>query len=106
MGMIENFRALLEQGQDSPMLRFSLGNAYLKAGQAAEAIEHLRRAVGQDPGYSAAWKLLGQALTADDQRDAALEAYARGIAVAEQKGDKQAAKEMAVFRRRIERGKA
>ncbi len=105
MGMIESFRALLEQGQDSPMLRFSLGNAYLKAGQTPEAIEHLRQAVEQDPAYSAAWKLLGQALAEDGQSDAALDAYTRGIAVAEQRGDKQAAKEMAVFKRRIERGK-
>lgn len=104
--MIENFRALLERGQDNPMLRLSLGNAYLKADRPGDAIEHLQRAVEQDPGYSAAWKLLGQAFTKNDQLDAALEAYARGIAVAEQKGDKQAAKEMAVFKRRIERGRA
>lgn len=104
--MIERFRALLEQGHDNPMLRFSLGTAYIQAGQAAAAIEHLRQAVEQDPGYSAAWKLLGQALADDDQLDAALDAYTRGIAVAEQRGDKQAAKEMTVFRRRIERGKA
>jgi hypothetical protein len=33
----------------------------------------------------------------------ALAAYRRGIAVAERKGDKQAAKEMTVFARRIEK---
>ena len=33
----------------------------------------------------------------------ALDAYRQGIAVAETKGDKQAAREMAVFARRIEK---
>ena len=56
-----------------------------------------------DPGYSAAWKLLGRALEACEDFSGALDAYREGIAVAERKGDKQAAKEMQVFARRIER---
>ncbi|MOA42617.1 hypothetical protein D3C78_1646820 [compost metagenome] len=36
----------------------------------------------------------------------ALQAYRDGIAVAEQRGDKQAAKEMTVFARRIEKALA
>ena len=55
----------------------------------------------KDPNYSAAWKLLGKALAESGAAAEALEAYERGIAVAEARGDKQAAKEMTVFARRM-----
>lgn len=97
-----NLEKLLAAGKDSALLRFSLGSEHLKAGDAHAAAEHLRRAVELDPNYSAAWKLLGQALTRAERLDDALEAYRRGIEVAEGKGDKQAAREMAVFARRLE----
>lgn len=94
---------MLAAGRDGALLRFSLGNEYLKAGEAAAAARHLRAAVEQDPHYSAAWKLLGRALREAGDLAAALQAYRQGIAVAEDKGDKQAAKEMTVFARRIEK---
>lgn len=97
------FEQMLASGKDNALLRFSLGNECLKTGDAAAACVHLQRAVEHDPGYSAAWKLLGRALTEESRLDDALAAYRRGIEVAEAKGDKQAAKEMQVFARRIER---
>jgi Tfp pilus assembly protein PilF len=103
MSAIDNFEAMLAQGRDNALLRFSLGNEYLKQGDAARAAEHLRRAVEHDPQYSAAWKLLGKALTDSEAWSDALAAYRQGIAVAEARGDKQAAKEMGVFARRIEK---
>jgi tetratricopeptide (TPR) repeat protein len=66
-----------------------------------EAVEHLRRAITLDPGYSAAWKLYGKALQAADDRDGAIQAYEAGIETAERNGDIQAAKEMKVFLRRL-----
>lgn len=92
---------MLAQGRDNALLRYSLGNEYLKQGDALSAVEHLRRAVEHDPTYSAAWKLLGKALTDMEAWQDALAAYRQGIAVAEARGDKQAAKEMGVFARRI-----
>ncbi|MBT9566789.1 MAG: tetratricopeptide repeat protein [Thiobacillus sp.] len=103
MPSIADFEAMLAQGRDNSLLRFSLGNEYLKQGDAAEAAKHLQRAVEHDPKYSAAWKLLGKALTDAEAWDEALAAYRQGIAVAEARGDKQAAKEMGVFARRIEK---
>jgi Tfp pilus assembly protein PilF len=94
---------LLAAGRDDALLRFSLGNEYLKSGDAAAAAEHLRAAVEHDANYSAAWKLLGRALEAGGAPNDALAAYREGIRVAEAKGDKQAAKEMGVFARRLER---
>lgn len=100
---LDNFLNMLAAGRDNALLRFSIGNAYLKQNDAAHAAEHLQRAVEHDPNYSAAWKLLGKALTDIEAWDAALKAYQQGIAVAEARGDKQAAKEMGVFARRIEK---
>ncbi len=103
MGLIENLEAMLAQGQDSAVLRFGLGNAYLAKGDPAAAAEHLRAAVAQDPEYSAAWKALGTALAQMDQGDAAADAYRRGIDAADKRGDVQGAKEMRVFLRRLQR---
>ena len=78
------FLRMLAAGKDGALLRYSLGNEFFKAGDAAAAIEHLQRAVALDDGYTAAWKLLGKAL-ASAARDAdALAAYRRGIEVAHQ----------------------
>src|SRR4051794_12911751 len=96
-----NFERMLASGKDGALLRYSLGNELLKAGDNAAAAAHLQRAVELDTGYTAAWKLLGKALQADGRPAEALEAYRRGIAVAQAKGDKQAEKEMTVFARRI-----
>ncbi len=101
--LIRNLEKLLDGPRDNALLRFSLGNEHLKAGEPELALLHLRKAVEKAPLYSAAWKLLGRALTDNNQLEEALRAYTRGIAVAESKGDKQAAKEMSVFARRIER---
>lgn len=103
MGMIENLEALLAKGQDNALLRFGLGNACLNAGEMARAAEHLRVALTHDPGYSAAWKLLGKALTELQRPQEAASAYRTGIEAADAKGDKQTAKEMTVFLRRLEK---
>jgi Tfp pilus assembly protein PilF len=98
---IGRFEQLLAAGKDGALLRFALGSEYLKLGDAARASTHLRQALAFDPGYSAAWKLLGQSLAAEGRPDEALAAYRDGIVAAERKGDKQAMKEMQVFARRI-----
>jgi tetratricopeptide (TPR) repeat protein len=103
MGMIENLEAMLASGRDSALLRYGLGNAHLKAGRYDKAVDHLAEAVRQDPGYSAAWKLYGKALTAAGQYPDAVAAFDLGIETAERKGDIQAAKEMRVFRKRAKK---
>ncbi|HYC47104.1 MAG TPA: tetratricopeptide repeat protein [Burkholderiales bacterium] len=100
---VDNLLKLLAAGRDNALLRFSLGNEYLKQGEATRAVEHLRAALAHDPGYSAAWKLLGRALERSGASEEALAAYREGISIAERKGDKQAAKEMTVFARRLEK---
>ena len=101
--ILQNLEKMLAAGKDNALLRFSLGNEYLKQGDAAQAAGHFRAAVIHDTNYSAAWKLLGKALAESGELQQALDAYRSGIEVADVKGDKQAAKEMAVFARRIEK---
>jgi predicted Zn-dependent protease len=103
MSALENFLKMLDAGKDGALLRYSLGNEYAKAGDAANATVHLRRAVELDPEYTAAWKLLGRSLADSGHAGDALEAYKEGIAVAGRRGDKQAQKEMQVFARRLGR---
>jgi len=98
-----NFERMLASGKDGAMLRFSLGNEYLKAADVESALVHLERAVQLDAHYTAAWKLYGKALQQAGRDDDALAAFRRGIEVAREKGDRQAEKEMAVFARRIEK---
>lgn len=101
MGLIESFERMIRDGKDSALLRFGLGQEYLRTGQNAAAIAHLEQAVARDPGYSAAWKLLGKARDAAGDATGAGEAWERGVAAAEARGDKQAAREMQVFLRRL-----
>lgn len=101
MASVDSLEAMLARGQDSALLRYGLGGEYLKAGAPAKAIEHLRQAVVLDSTYSAAWKLLGQALAESGRAAEAIRAYEDGIRAAEAKGDKQTAKEMAVFLKRL-----
>ena len=101
--IIANLEKLLGGPRDGALLRYSLGNELLKAGDAAGAALRFREAVERDANFSAAWKLLGKALVEAGDPAGALTAYEQGITVAEKKGDVQAAKEMTVFARRLQR---
>jgi uncharacterized protein HemY len=92
---------MLAQGQDSPLLRYTLGSLCLKQGDAAEAAQHLEAALRQQRDHSASWKAYGKALTALERLEDARAAYAEGIVIAEAKGDIQAVKEMKVFLKRL-----
>lgn len=100
-GLLARLEGMLAAGRDSALLRFSLGTEYLRAGDARLAQDHLQKAVEQSPNYSAAWKLLGKATAENGDARAAAEVYTRGIEVATQQGDVQAAKEMRVFLKRL-----
>jgi len=101
-----SLEALLSTGHDSAVLRFSLGDLYLRENNPDKAVEHLSKAVELDVDYSAAWKLYGKSLVASGRLAKARETYTTGIAVAQRKGDKQAEKEMRVFLKRVEKSLA
>lgn len=98
---IEALQNMLDQGQDNLLLRYGLAQALLKDGQPDQAIEHLLKALEFEPQHSAAYKLLGKAYSESQQTELAIDTYQKGIAIAEQKGDVQAAKEMKVFLKRL-----
>ncbi len=101
MSMAPRLEAILERGGDSAGLRYALGCEYLKAGDPARAAEHLGKAVALEPDYSAAWKQLGRAQSDAGLEDQAMDTYRRGIRVANERGDIQAAREMTVFLKRL-----
>ncbi len=103
---IDALRAQLGGRRDGALLRYSLGIALLEGGDATEAATHLRAAIEFDPDYSAAWKLLGKARLAEGDAESAVAAWRQGIAVADAAGDVQAAREMRVFLKRLERSAA
>jgi Flp pilus assembly protein TadD len=100
-------RKLLEDriafGADSALMRFALGKMVADDGDTGAAIAHLARALELDPNYAAAWSLLGKAHAAAGEVDKAADAYQRGIDVAEQKGEIQAARQMRVFLKRLQK---
>ena len=98
--MISQLEKLLGTPRDGALLRYSLGLEYAKTGDYERAVQYLRDAVARDPLYSAAWKALGKALTETAPQEA-LAAYEKGIAAAQEKGDRQAEKEMTVFAKRL-----
>ena len=98
--MISSLEKLLGTARDGALLRYSLGLEYAKTGDHERAVQYLRDAVARDPLYSAAWKALGKALTETAPQEA-LAAYEKGIAAAQEKGDRQAEKEMTVFAKRL-----
>jgi predicted Zn-dependent protease len=104
--LIASLRQQCGGPRDGALLRFSLGNALLAAAEPGAAVDELRRALEFDPAYSAAWKLLGKACLEAGQPEAAAAAWRRGVAVARQRGDQQAGKEMGVFLRRLEQAGA
>lgn len=104
--IIANLEKMLGGPRDGALLRYSLGNELLKAGDAAAAAVRFREAVERDAHYSAGWKMLGKALAETGDLTGALTAYEQGIDVAEKRGDVQAAKEMSVFARRARKALA
>jgi Tfp pilus assembly protein PilF len=92
--LIANLRAQLGGPRDGAMLRYSLGNALLSAGDAEQAVLQLREALTFDPEYSAAWKALGKAQLAVGDAAAAAQAWREGIGVADRRGDVQARRDV------------
>jgi Tfp pilus assembly protein PilF len=99
--VVDRLLRLIEGGQDSAPLRLALAQALL-GNAPAEARVHAARALELNPGYSAAWKVLGQAHAESGETSEACSAYRSGIDVAKARGDLQAAREMQVFLKRLQ----
>ncbi len=99
----EAIEKLIDQGRDTYEARLAAGQARLKAGDLALAIEHLEVATGHRPDQTMAWQELGTALNESSRPQAARTAWENGLQAARANGDKQAEKVIGVFLRRLDR---
>ncbi len=97
--IIEN---MIRQGRDNYEARLAAGQARLKLGDLARAIEHLQHAVEYKADRTMAWQELGKALNEHGDMEAARAAWQRGVQVAVENGDKQSEKVMTVWLRRLD----
>ncbi|WP_298139473.1 bacterial transcriptional activator domain-containing protein [Acidiferrobacter sp.] len=95
--------AMRARGQDNLLLRLGLGGEYARLGEYDKAIPHLQAAIAFDPQHAAAWKLLAKTLAASGRLEEARRAYEDGIRAALAGGHIQAAREMTVFRKRLDK---
>ena len=97
------FRKLLERDPSNPMVLYSLGNELFKEGHYLEARDLLRRAVGNKPDYSVAYRRLGRAHFELEENTQARDVFLQGKEVAEDNGDLQTVKEIDFFLRRLQK---
>jgi Fe-S cluster biosynthesis and repair protein YggX len=84
---IAQFENMTAADPDNDMAHFSLGNAYLQAGRAAEAATGFERVISLNPDMSKAYQLAGEAMIAAGWEDKAVDVLERGWTVAATRGD-------------------
>src|SRR5437588_11365305 len=84
---IEQFRKMAEADPDNELGHFSLGRAYLDAGQFPQAVESFEKVIQINPKLSKVYQLLATALLKQEQRDAAIERLTAGVKMADERGD-------------------
>lgn len=99
----EALKARIASGRDSALARFALGRLCHESGDLVAAKAHLARALEFDPDYSAAWALLGKVYAVTGSAHEAVHSCRSGIEAAKRRGDLQAARQMHVLLKRIER---
>jgi len=92
---IAQFKQMAEADPNNELGHFSLGKAYFDAGRFGEACGPLRRALQLNPMLSKAYQWLGDALDRDGKRSEAVEVLTRGVAVADEQGDRMPRNTMA-----------
>ncbi len=84
---IEQFKKMATDDPNNELGHFSLGRAYLDAGNATEAAASLKRCLALNPKLSKAYQLLAAALLKLGQKDQAIEQLTAGVNVAHERGD-------------------
>ncbi len=84
---IEQFRKMTEADPDNELGHFSLGRAYLEAGEFDGAIAELQRTIDLNANMSRAYELLSQALLKRGRKPEAIDFLTRGVKVANDRGD-------------------
>jgi Fe-S cluster biosynthesis and repair protein YggX len=92
---IEQFRKMAEADPTNELGHFSLGKAYLDAGDASAAIVPLQRAIELNPDVTRAYQFLAQAMLKENRQADAIAMLTRGVDVATKRGDFAPRNEMA-----------
>ena len=100
---IAQFEKMAGDDPDNDMAHFSLGNAYLQAGRAAEAAGSFERCIALNAEMSKAYQLAGQAMIAAGWSDKAVATLNQGYEIAAKKGDRMPQQAMADLLRSIGR---
>ena len=92
---IERFKYMTEADPTNELGWFSLGRAYLDAGQAQEAIPPLQRVVALNLNFSKAYALLGYAQRLAGDKEGAISTLTTGYRIANERGDLMPRNDMA-----------
>ena len=100
---ISQFEKMAREDPTNEMAHFSLGNAYLQSGRAAEAAKSFENCIAINPGMSKAYQLAGQAMIDAGWADKAVSVLNKGYEMAAGKGDRMPQQAMADLLRSIGR---
>ena len=93
----------LESGRDSALLRLTIAMAHCQREEPSEALAHLAKCVTMEPGYSAAWRLMGNIHFGLQHWSHALDSYFRALECAKRNGEDQLVRELQVRIKRSSR---
>lgn len=91
---IEQFKKMAHDDPENELGHFSLGRAYLEAGQYDGAIASLERVIEINPQMSRAYQLQAEALLKKNLKQEAVERLTKGVLVANARGDLMPRNEM------------
>ena len=100
---ITQFEKMAREDATNDMAHFSLGNAYLQAGRAAEAAQAFENCIAVNPVMSKAYQLAGQAMIDAGWADKAVAILNKGYEVAAGRGDRMPQQAMADLLRKVGR---
>lgn len=83
---IDAFTNMLKDQPDNEMIWYGLANEFTKLEKWAEAINAFRNVIRIKPDYTAAYQMLGSALTSAGNREEARQVWTEGIEVAGRTG--------------------
>ena len=100
---ITQFEKMAREDPTNDMAHFSLGNAYLQSGRAAEAARSFENCIAINPSMSKAYQLAGQAMIQAGWADKAVAILNKGYQAAASKGDRMPQQAIADLLRSIGR---
>jgi Fe-S cluster biosynthesis and repair protein YggX len=84
---IEQFKKMAADDPKNELGHFSLGRAYLDAGQYGEAVKSFEHALVLNNKLSKAYQLIAKALLAQNLQEEAIERLNQGVMLADERGD-------------------